>query len=92
MLLLLISGYFELDYSRMPINHENGLDVRRFVDVLRDGIMIHAKELAGAKALINGKVVIPLSVLLYWFEHSALVKKIYEHETRGRCGEKLSNP
>ncbi|XP_073146196.1 uncharacterized protein [Henckelia pumila] len=42
---------------RMPIDHENGLGARRFVDVLRDGIMIHAKELAGAKALINGKVV-----------------------------------
>ncbi|XP_073282072.1 uncharacterized protein [Primulina huaijiensis] len=51
---------FRCTYSfdvRMPVVHEDGLDVKRFADVLRDGIMIHAKELAGAKALINGKVV-----------------------------------
>ncbi|KAL3845749.1 hypothetical protein ACJIZ3_003152 [Penstemon smallii] len=41
---------------RLPIAHEDGLNAKRFADVLRDEIMIHAKELTSAKALINGKL------------------------------------
>ncbi|KAL7154846.1 hypothetical protein ABFS83_03G031100 [Erythranthe nasuta] len=42
---------------RLPIPHENGLDIKSFSDSLRDEIAVHAKELSGAKALINGKLV-----------------------------------
>ncbi|KAI3465177.1 hypothetical protein Pfo_021840 [Paulownia fortunei] len=42
---------------RLPIPHEDGWDIKRFSDLLRDEIMVHAKELTGAKALINGKLV-----------------------------------
>lgn len=50
----------KLPPPRLPISHEDGLDIKRFSDVLRDEIIVHAKELAGAKALIDGKLVRPL--------------------------------
>ncbi|GER30022.1 oxidoreductase [Striga asiatica] len=42
---------------RLPVTHEAGGDIRRFSDVLRDEMMVHAKELTVAKALIDGKLV-----------------------------------
>ncbi|KAL6511613.1 hypothetical protein OROGR_021210 [Orobanche gracilis] len=42
----------------LPLTREAGWDIRRFSDVLRDEIMVHAKELAVAKVLINGKLVL----------------------------------
>ncbi|GFQ05393.1 protein odr-4 homolog [Phtheirospermum japonicum] len=42
---------------RLPVTHEAGWDIRRFSAVLCDEIMVHAKELTVAKALINGKLV-----------------------------------
>lgn len=33
------------------------MDIKRFSDVLRNEIMIHAKELKSVKALIDGKLV-----------------------------------
>lgn len=42
---------------RLPISHDDKLDIKRFSDVLRSEITVHAKELSGAKALINGKLV-----------------------------------
>ncbi|KAG8377406.1 hypothetical protein BUALT_Bualt08G0029700 [Buddleja alternifolia] len=43
---------------RLPVAHEDGLDVKGFADVLRGEITILNKELTGAHALINGKLVI----------------------------------
>ncbi|KAL8494717.1 hypothetical protein ACS0TY_025520 [Phlomoides rotata] len=42
---------------RFPIPREDGLNIKRFSDVIRDEIMVHTKELTGAKALIDGKLV-----------------------------------
>lgn len=50
---------FEFPPPRFPIPHEDGLNIKRFSDVIRDEIMVHTKELTGAKALINGKLVRP---------------------------------
>ncbi|KAA8538220.1 hypothetical protein F0562_027957 [Nyssa sinensis] len=47
--------YFHL---RLPICRENASNIRRYADILRQGISSHAKELKGAKALIDGKLVI----------------------------------
>ncbi|KAH6837934.1 oxidoreductase [Perilla frutescens var. hirtella] len=43
---------------RLPIPHGDGLDSKRFSDVIRNEIMVHAKELKGVKALIDGKLVV----------------------------------
>ncbi|KAL0285081.1 UNVERIFIED_CONTAM: hypothetical protein Sangu_2793600 [Sesamum angustifolium] len=42
---------------RLPISHDDKLDIKKFSDVLHAEITVHAKELRGAKALINGKLV-----------------------------------
>lgn len=42
---------------RFPIFRENGSNIRRFADSLRHVFSTHAKELKGAKALIDGKLV-----------------------------------
>ncbi|KAL6572528.1 hypothetical protein OROMI_013486 [Orobanche minor] len=54
-----ITGYsnFNQKQEQLPLTREAGWDIRRFSDVLRDGIMVHAKELEVAKVLINGKLI-----------------------------------
>ncbi|GMP45654.1 hypothetical protein CsSME_00014104 [Camellia sinensis var. sinensis] len=42
---------------RLPICHESGSNVRKLADILRHGISSHAKELKGAKAIIDGNLV-----------------------------------
>ncbi|XAR62048.1 hypothetical protein NMG60_11016631 [Bertholletia excelsa] len=49
------------DYTfdlRLPICHYNGSNFRKLADILRHGILSHAKELQGAKAMIDGKLVV----------------------------------
>uniref|UniRef100_A0A7C9B2I6 Protein odr-4 homolog n=1 Tax=Opuntia streptacantha TaxID=393608 RepID=A0A7C9B2I6_OPUST len=51
---------FKCMYSfdiRLPIYRENLLDGKTLNDVLQDGISFHAKELRGAKALVDGNLV-----------------------------------
>ncbi|THF96854.1 hypothetical protein TEA_021264 [Camellia sinensis var. sinensis] len=43
---------------RLPICHESGSNVRKLADILRHGISSHAKELKGAKAIIDGNLVV----------------------------------
>ncbi|KAF5955417.1 hypothetical protein HYC85_008273 [Camellia sinensis] len=49
-----------ISYSprRLPICHESGSNVRKLADILRHGISSHAKELKGAKAIIDGNLVV----------------------------------
>ncbi|XP_051123854.1 uncharacterized protein LOC127246481 [Andrographis paniculata] len=41
---------------RLPIPHDE-LEITKFSNILRDEIILHAKELSSAKAIINGKLV-----------------------------------
>ncbi|RYR50108.1 hypothetical protein Ahy_A07g036685 isoform B [Arachis hypogaea] len=43
---------------RLPIFHDNASKFHTFSDVLRHAISLHAKELKGARALIDGKLVV----------------------------------
>ena len=43
---------------RLPILHDNASKFHTFSDVLRHAISLHAKELKGARALIDGKLVV----------------------------------
>ncbi|KAL7245488.1 hypothetical protein ACSBR2_000759 [Camellia fascicularis] len=43
---------------RLPICHESGSNARKLADILRHGISSHAKELKGAKAIIDGNLVV----------------------------------
>ncbi|CAL5385672.1 unnamed protein product [Camellia sinensis] len=43
---------------RLPICHESGSNVRKLADILRHGISSHAKEFKGAKAIIDGNLVV----------------------------------
>ncbi|KAJ8772368.1 hypothetical protein K2173_027545 [Erythroxylum novogranatense] len=47
-----------LYFSRLPIFHDNASDVPSFSAILRHGISVHAKELRGAKAIIDGNLVV----------------------------------
>lgn len=49
-------SYISLCY-RLPIFHDGATDSSTFKDVLRKGIVRHAKELQNAKALVDGKMV-----------------------------------
>lgn len=42
---------------RFPVTNEDGTDIKRLSDVLRDEINVHSKELVSARALINGQLV-----------------------------------
>ncbi|XP_027092185.2 uncharacterized protein [Coffea arabica] len=41
---------------RLPVFSENGSSIRKMSEVLRRGLSTHAKELKGAKCLINGRL------------------------------------
>lgn len=52
---------FKCTYSfdlRLPICRESGSNFRKLADVIRKGILSHAKELKGAKAIIDGNLVV----------------------------------
>ena len=51
--------------ARLPILRDSASKFQTLSDVLRHAISIHAKELAGAKALIDGKLVITYSLLFF---------------------------
>ena len=56
-------SYMTLSFARLPIFHDNASKFHTFSDVLRHAISLHAKELKGARALIDGKLVINLLYL-----------------------------
>ncbi|KAF8411316.1 hypothetical protein HHK36_003863 [Tetracentron sinense] len=49
-----------ISYSprRLPIYHESASNVSTLKDVLRNGILCHAKEMKGAKAIVDGNLVV----------------------------------
>lgn len=50
---------FEPTFPRLPISNEGASNTQILSDILRQGIAVHANELKGAKAVIDGNLVSP---------------------------------
>ncbi|XP_059631224.1 uncharacterized protein LOC132274079 isoform X5 [Cornus florida] len=73
---------------RLPICSENASNIRRLVDILRHGISSHAKELKGAKALIDGKLVLEDEQLLDGLHEVEFLLPFMQDASMEACSQK----